>query len=369
LIPFSKILGQEGAVRLLREAIAREKIPHAYLFVGIPGIGKTTTALALCQALNCEHPVKGDGCGHCPSCKKMISGNFPDLVILEPESQVIKIEQIRALDRVFSFKPVAGSYRVTVIRRAETMTEEAANAFLKTLEEPPPGNILVLNVTEPLDLLPTILSRCRRVSFRPIPETLIEGWLLENQGIEKEKATVLARMAAGSLGKALDMGKSDFLEKRQALLFDLSRVMRLAPEEVMEWALTYSGKERKEKKEKQEANVALLLGVWKTWYRDVLLTKATCQEEALVNADFSRELKNASEDFTINELLESFFILDQAERDLMRSRNLDLLIETAVLRLKRLYGRGRKTREQRPARGFDQGRGRATAQVRQSPEF
>ena len=366
MIPFSKILGQEGAVRLLRQAMAREKMPHAYLFVGIPGIGKTTTALALCRALNCGHLANGDGCGQCPSCKKIISGNFPDLVVLEPDGQVIKIDQVRALDRVFSFKPVAGSYRMTIIRQAETMTEEAANAFLKTLEEPPPGNILVLTVTEPLDLLPTILSRCQRVSFRPVPAALIEAWLVENQGIEKEKAFVPARMAAGSPGKALDMGKSDFLENRQELLFNLNRIIHLLPQEVMEWALAYSGKEKKDKK---EATVGLLLSVWKTWYRDLLLTKAACPEEALINVDFSRELKNASEHFTIEDLLKSFFVLDQGERDLMHSRNLDLLVETTVLKLKRLYGRGTKAREQRPARRFEQDRGRSTAQVRQSPEF
>lgn len=354
---------------MLREAVAREKMPHAYLFVGIPGIGKTATALALCRALNCERPEDGEGCGHCPSCRKMAGGNFPDLVILEPESQVIKIEQVRALERIFSFKAVAGRYRVTVIRQAETMTEEAANAFLKTLEEPPPDNILVLTVTEPLDLLPTILSRCQRISFRPIPTALIEAWLLDQQGMEKDKAAVLARMAAGSPGKALDIGESDFLEKRQELLYSLNRIIHWLPQEVVEWALAYTGKEKKEKK---EAAASFLFGVWKTWYRDLLLTKATCSEEALVNMDFSRELKNACEDFTIDALVESFFILDQAERDLMRSRNLDILIENAVLGLKRVYGTARKGRnagQQRPPRDVGQGRGRPTAQVRQSPEF
>jgi DNA polymerase-3 subunit delta' len=352
-IPFSQIVGQEGATRFLKQVMARGKMPHAYLFVGIPGIGKTTAALALCQALNCEGPANGEGCGHCTSCRKMISGNFPDLVILEPEGQNIKIEQVRSLDRMFGFKPAAGKYRVSILRQAETMTEEAANAFLKTLEEPPPGNIMIMTVTEPLDLLPTILSRCQRVTFRPVPVPLIEKWLIEEEGMEKGKASLLARVAAGSPGKALEMGKNHFLEKRQDLLFDLNRIMTMPSEEAVAWAVEYS---TKAKKEKHESAVFLLLGVWKTWYRDLLLSKVKCSEDAFINVDFLRELKNASGDSKIENLVESFHTLDQAERDLRRFRNLDLLMENVVLKLKRIYGRGRKERERHSERRPEQSR-------------
>ena len=112
--------------------------------------------MALAMALNCHEPVDFDGCGRCPPCRQILSGNFPDLLLIKPDGQKIKIEQIRDLNRKFSFAPVTDGYRICVISQAETMTIEAANSFLKTLEEPPPGNILVLNATEPLDLLPTI---------------------------------------------------------------------------------------------------------------------------------------------------------------------------------------------------------------------
>jgi DNA polymerase-3 subunit delta' len=365
-IPFSQILGQEEAVQLLKKASAKEKMPHAYLFVGIAGIGKTSTALALCQALNCEDPDNGEGCGRCRSCRRLGSGNFPDLVILERDGQNIKIEQVRELERLFSFKAVAAKYRVTVVRRAETMTEEAANAFLKMLEEPPLGNILILTVTEPLDLLPTILSRCQRVSFRPLPAPLIESWLVGNRGMEKDKASLLSRIAAGSLGRALDLAEGDFLEKRQELLYSISRIIHLPPEKVVQWALEYAGKE---KKEKRDAAAALMMEVWKTWYRDLILCKASCPEDVLVNIDFSRELKNASGDFRMDDLMESFFTLDLAERDLMRFRNVDLLVENSVLKLKRLYGRGKKAGEQREARSPEQGGGRSTGEVRESPDL
>ena len=223
VIPFSQIIGQERAVHLLKQAITREKMPHAYLFVGVPGVGRTTTALALAQALNCEAPETGEGCGRCKPCRQLLGGNFPDVELVEPDGQSIKIEQVRELERRFAYKPVAGRYRVTVVRPAEAMTEEASNAFLKTLEEPPAGNVLVLNATEPSDLLPTIVSRCQKVVFRRIPPRVIEEWLIDTKGMDREKASVLARISDGSLGRALDMEESGFLEKRHAHLLSLSQ--------------------------------------------------------------------------------------------------------------------------------------------------
>src|SRR4030042_1563823 len=188
VIPFSRIVGQERAVQLLKQAITREKMPHAYLFVGVPGVGRTTTALALAQALNCEAPENHEGCGRCKPCRQLLGGNFPDVELVEPDGQSIKIEQVRELERRFAYKPVAGRYRVTVVRPAEAMTEEASNAVLKTLEEPPAGNVLILNGTEPSNLLPTIVSRCQKVVFRRIPPPAIEQWLVAKKSGPREKA-------------------------------------------------------------------------------------------------------------------------------------------------------------------------------------
>jgi len=111
--------------------MSEERIPHAYLFTGISGIGKTSMARALTMALNCHEPTDFDGCGRCPSCRRLLGGNFPDFIHIKPDGQNIKIEQIRELNRRLSFAPVSAKYRVCVLQEAEVMTGEAANSFLK----------------------------------------------------------------------------------------------------------------------------------------------------------------------------------------------------------------------------------------------
>ena len=336
-IPFSKIIGQERAVRFLKQVIAGEKIPHAYLFVGIPGIGKTTTALALTRVINCREPANEEGCGRCPSCRQIMSGNFPDLERLDPDGNTIKIEQIRQLSRTFGFKPVSGKYRVSIIQRANRMTEEAANAFLKTLEEPPERNILILNVTEPLDLLQTIVSRCQKVPFRPIPGHLVADWLKENERLDDDQALLLAKISEGSLGRAIEMSRGDFLELRQDYLFKLINLPELSSDRILEMVLEYAGKEKKKELDPSGTEGILgLLSVWKTWYRDLLLVNSGGPEKLLLNIDFSHKLKKTAKNSNMNNLIESFRVLDTAQRDLLRTRNLDLVMENAGLTLKRL---------------------------------
>jgi len=331
ILPFSQIIGQDRAIRLLKQAIGREKMPHAYLFVGLSGLGKTTTALAMAQALNCEAPQASEGCGRCKSCRQLLSGNHPDVAVVEPDGQTIGIDQIKEIEHSFAYKPLNGRYRITVVNPAEAMTGEASNAFLKTLEEPPAGNVLILNATEPSDLLPTIVSRCQKVVFRRIPTPAIERWLVDQKGVHPEKASILARMSEGSVGRALEMEESGYLEKRQEHLLSLSTLQRIPQEEALDWASRFV---KKRGKDDRQEEIGTLLSLWKTWYRDLLLLKVKGPEELLINVDLSRELKIAAEAFMIESLSSSLLALDQAEKDLVRFRNQELILENAVLRLK-----------------------------------
>ncbi|MGD2127036.1 MAG: hypothetical protein PVG99_13205, partial [Desulfobacteraceae bacterium] len=157
--------------------------------------------------------------------------------------------------------------------------------------------------------------------------------------------SMLAKISDGSLGRAIEMWESNFLAKRHESLVALTKSLRLSPEEVFEMVLEYTGKDRRREVEPRERGgsaVSDLLGIWKTWYRDLLVIKTTGLDNLLINSDFSAELKNNSKDFTINSLIDSFLLIDQAERDYMRTRNVDLMMENMVLKLRR-YKSHRKT--------------------------
>ncbi len=337
-LSFSKILGQERAVRVLRGVILRDKIPHGYLFLGMRGVGKTSTAAAMAQALNCLEPFQGDGCGRCRNCKWLAAGNFADFILVNPEGLSIKIEQIRELERKLSFKPQHGRYRVTVLRGAERLTEEASNAFLKTLEEPPPGNILILNASDPSQLLPTIVSRCQKVFFGPLSVELISDWLVREKGVETGQAAVLARLSEGSLGKALQMWEDDYLLRREDLLSKLMSLPSLTIEDTLRMAVELSGKGKRDVGKGPEGaeEVQILLSLWKTWIRDLLVLGTGGEEGMIVNVDYRQVLKKAVRAVKIDNLIKAFGLLEGAEKDTWHYRNVDLLMEHLLLGLKRL---------------------------------
>ncbi len=336
--PFSQIIGQDRAIEFLKRVIVKDRMPHAYLFTGIPGVGRTTTALALTQTLNCRQSMNGEGCGRCQSCRQIMNGHFVDLLSLHPDGQNIKIEQMRDLNHRLSFKPLSGNHRVSIIHQAEMMTLEAANSFLKTLEEPPPRNILILNVIEPLDLLPTIVSRCQRVPFNPLSVKLITEWLMNEKNVDEEKALVVAKLSEGSLGRSIYLYESGFLEKRQDYLVRLIQLPEFSSEQILKLALEYSGKEKKKDGGLSIKDTILfeLLSMWKTWYRDLIIMKVNGPADLLINVDFSNKLKKMSKNFIMENLIDSLLVIDRAQRGLMENRNLDLMMENTVLTLKRL---------------------------------
>jgi DNA polymerase III subunit delta' len=335
---FSRIIGQEKAKSFIENVMHRERVPHAYLFTGISGIGKTSTAKAFCMTLNCHAPSGLDGCGACPSCRKILNGNFPDFKIIEPDGRNVKIEQIRELNRSLGYAPLAGGYRVCVVHRAEAMTSEAANSFLKTLEEPPSGNIFVLNATEPRDLLPTIVSRCQRVSFRPLKTDEITRQLNNETDLNGFSVAVLARVSNGSLGRALDMGESNFLERRRIWLKKLLELYARSSAEAMNMAVE-SAKEARvglDQPGNKKAGLFDLLSVWATWYRDLLLVRIGAPKDLFINGDFQEQLEETASGMTLQNLIQSFHMVDRAVRDLHRMRNPTLVLENTVLNLRKL---------------------------------
>jgi DNA polymerase III subunit delta' len=336
---FSEIIGQEKAKRFFRRAMSEERIPHAYLFTGIAGIGKTSAAIALTMTLNCRRPTGLEACGICPPCRQVLGGNFPDLISIKPDGKNIKIEQVRELNRRLSFAPVSARYRVCVIQQAEAMTGEAANSFLKTLEEPPPGNILVLNAVEPLNLLPTIVSRCQRVPFQPLPAEAMIDWLVTQKDMDREGATLVARASGGSLGRALRMRGDVFLKKRDAWISRLLQLPRLTKGDALEMAMETATKEKGrglDDPEEGEPGLLEMLALWGGWYRDLLIVKVGGPKQLIMNVDFRDQLKNVARNIALENLMDSLLVVDQAIRDLRRMGNAQLVMGHAMLNLQSL---------------------------------
>ena len=195
---FADVPGQERAKAYLAGALERGA-GHAYLLAGPEGLGKRRLALELGAAL-----VAGcGGCGHCDECERLARGVHPDLTVIEREGEFIRIEQIAELIADLALKPFSATHRAWVIVEPERMNVEAANTFLKSLEEPPAQCHFILVSDAPERLLPTIVSRCQVVEFQPVAEGELLAFLVAHEGLEGDDATVVARLAHGSLERAL----------------------------------------------------------------------------------------------------------------------------------------------------------------------
>ncbi len=206
---FSEVVGQEVAVRVLRNAVKLNKLSHAYLFAGPRGTGKTTLARVLTKAVNCLQPEEGEPCGRCENCLSIDRGSFPDLIEIDAASNR-GIDDVRSIRDAVSYAPIKGKYKVYILDEAHMLTREAFNALLKTLEEPPPRTIFVLCTTEYEKIMPTILSRCQRLIFSKLREEEIVEYLkgiCEKEGLQCEERALLtiAKLSDGGMRDAVSM--------------------------------------------------------------------------------------------------------------------------------------------------------------------
>ena len=205
---FEEVAGQKHIIRTLRNALANNKIAHAYLFCGPRGTGKTTMAKLFAKALNCEQGV-GHQCNECSNCKEIIEGSHPDVIEIDAASNN-GVEQVRDLIDKVNYLPIKGRYKVYIIDEVHMMTANAFNALLKTLEEPPAHVIFILATTEPHNIIPTILSRCQRYDFTKVADADIEQrmmTILEKENVQYDKNAVRAiiSLADGGMRDALSI--------------------------------------------------------------------------------------------------------------------------------------------------------------------
>ncbi|MEW6609833.1 MAG: DNA polymerase III subunit [bacterium] len=214
------ILGQQQAINILKKVIEQNRLASAYLFLGPDGVGKIKTAKQLAKICNCQDIKEGDSCEICNSCYKINHDIHPDVKVIKPAAMHFLLPQIQDLQKDVFVSPFEGRKKVYLLDEVDKMTPEAANAFLKTLEEPSPTTLFILITSRPQTILPTILSRCQPVRFNLIPEDIQSQIFLRWQ-VEPSKISLLTQLSGGSIGKAKEYLEKDVfvsLEKLAPLL-------------------------------------------------------------------------------------------------------------------------------------------------------
>jgi DNA polymerase-3 subunit delta' len=275
---FPDVLGHDRVKALLSRALRERRVPPAMLLAGPEGVGKRVLALTVARGLLCE-AGGDDPCERCPACRRAQRGLHPDLVLVEPATTAIKIEQVRDAVREIGGRPFEGRSRAVVVDGAHLMTEQAQNALLKSLEEPPPTSHVLLVTPSPQALLPTVRSRCQLLRLGPLPQGLLARHLEERLRLGPEEARLRAALANGSLGAALAFESDAYRERRERLLTLLERLGEHGPLERMEAA------ERLSDADGEDPDAALL--TLRTLLRDVAALR---HSGGALNADVADRL-------------------------------------------------------------------------------
>ncbi|HHU86154.1 MAG TPA: DNA polymerase III subunit delta' [Peptococcaceae bacterium] len=319
-----EIIGHRPVIRTLLNTVASGRVAHAYLFTGPEGVGKETVALAFARALLCSRPVDGDACGLCRECRQVEHHNHPDLCVLQPDGNTIKIEQIRGILRRAPYRSYQGGRKIFLIPGAEAMTAEAANCLLKTLEEPPGDTLFILLSARPHALLPTVLSRCQRCAFQAIPAPELAEGLAALYGFSEEEAHLPALLAGGSMGKALACISGSTGDARaEAGLLALS-LGRAGPLEALDLA---------EKTAESRDRALCILETLICWYRDLLIWLESGETGFLYNPDRSEEIRREAGSYDARRLVTIIEAIGAAKNKIEANANTRLVLEALFLRL------------------------------------
>lgn len=324
-MPFASLVGNERIKQLLKRAVAEGRIAQGLIFAGPAGVGKRQFAFALAQAINCIRPVSGDACGECVQCRKVAAREHTDIEALAPDGAFIKIDQLRAMAEKAQYRPYEGRRRVFIIDAAERMNQNAANSILKVLEEPPDTTLLILITAKPYALLETIRSRCQMVNFAPLTAVELESFLRANYKRPDEETRMLARLARGSMGRALEIDLGIYREQR-AMMIEIIEAQAIARDTVrLLSAAEYLG--RKLDREEFEKHLDVLM----TLLADLFYIKVGEHGQSLTNADIAPRLEHLAEAMTMEQITDFVARIEQILQSLVRNVNRQLAMEAALI--------------------------------------
>ena len=343
---FSRLIGQDKAKNLVGRALSSGSLAHAYLFRGPDGVGKQLLARSLAAAVNCrqrqgvdtgDHALASPGandtgtslpCGHCPSCRKYSSGNHPDFLVISPEKGTIKIDRVREMIQALSYPPYESGVRVVLLEDIHTMRSEAANSLLKTLEEPPANNLLILTAAASRDILATISSRCQVIPFFSLgQEETVEVLLRERPELEPETARLLARLSEGSPGQALLFYRSEMVGLWREVVALVSDPENDGGRDV--GLLLQAAEKMAVLKE----DLLPLLGLLRIWLRD-LLVAGSLGRDGQDSAALGEGRRGIGwKQWNSRHLFDKLQAVDRAEQELGRNCNRTLVCEVLLFQL------------------------------------
>lgn len=328
-MPFQQILGQTQALNILNKSLENNNLSHAYLFYGPSGVGKKSTAVELAKSLNCSQSGPVDNCGNCVSCRKIDQGLHPDIFIVSPtktsptvRESAIRIEDIRELQKKLNFMPYEGKIKVAIIDEADKMNLQAANTFLKTLEEPPRFTLIILVASNLHQLLPTLVSRCQGVKFAPLTVDAVRTILSRREGMDPAEADLRARRSGGKIDVALDDQVADMGPVRAELL-DLLKDLSLERMDLaFQWTKTWS---------KQGDKLPAMLEELAMLLRDLAILRAQCGKDLIINRDMASGLETLAMKRRRAGWLRMFQGVVETRQFLKENLNVQLLLERMLI--------------------------------------
>ncbi|KAA9003577.1 DNA polymerase III subunit delta' [Paenibacillus spiritus] len=322
---FGDIRGQERAKTMLQNALRRNTVSHAYLFTGPGGSGQMKTALTFAQALFCTEKTD-DACGACLECRKVEHGNHPDLKMVVPDGSHIKIEQIRDLQRIFSYRSEGDHPKVYIIDQADTMTVQAANSLLKFLEEPPAPAVAILLSDNSRALLPTILSRAQTVPFSPLaPEIMLQ--ILAEEGWTGPLARCAVSLSSGVDGCKALLEQNWFAEMRNL-------VLQLAKESFGRGTSAVATAGSRLQKTGLGEHLDVLFSMFHLWFKDMLYFLYR-KHEAIVFIDQLDVISSQARLRTPGEWASYMEYAAESKKKLRFNANSQLTLEQFLIQLER----------------------------------
>jgi DNA polymerase III subunit delta' len=335
---FDDIIGQEKALLRLKGYVDSQMVDGAYVFAGPAGVGKALAALAFAKALNCD-TAGAYGCGQCVPCRKIDNGAHPDIhiidsgdeennAVLQPGegSSQIKIAAIRALQEDINYRPYEGRKKVFIINNAQQLNLESANAFLKTLEEPPRDSVIILVTDRPALLLPTVLSRCRIVKFYPMQRSVLKKTLMsrsvKDQPCEAAEAHFLAYFSEGSLGISLKLRSQGLFEQKNRII-DLFCSIGKQSEDPVSLA--------------SRQDLLSSFNILASWFRDIYMLKTGVAGEDLIHADRLNDLEALAGAYSFVELDRILGVLSDSVLHVGRNLNKKLLVSNMIVSCKQSH--------------------------------